>query len=480
MKDKDKAQGQLMEELKHLRKRVAELESTDAKRKQADEEVHGKEQLFRALVDRSSDIIVLVNREGKIIYENPVIEQAIGLKPEESLGASIFERIHPDDMKTVTNAFTKLWQDPDAVAQKAEIRLRHKDGKWRTFEATGTNLVHDSAIEAVIVNLRDVTDRKKADEDLRKSEERFRALIESSLDVITIVDAQGTVLYQSPNYASVWGRDPSGEVGKDMFKDVHPDDIPLVGDAFVRLLKKPSEPVQLQVRALHTNGTWHTIDVVARNQIENPAVRGIVVNFRDVTERRRAEEQFRTLFEGSSNPITVYDRDGNCLMVNPKGAKNLGLPVGEIVGKSARVFFPELFEDLVKRFRKVIDQGETLQFEDMVKISTGDAWFWSTLEPVRDATGVPYAVQIISYDITERKRMEQVLRGSEEKFRMAFDNANTGMCLVGLSGNLMKVNDKMSEIFGYSREELERMTVTDIAHPEDRDVSYRHAKGYRW
>src|SRR4030042_6731481 len=86
---------------------------------------------------------------------------------------------------------------------------------------------------------KDITEHKRAEQDLQNSETRFRALIEFSSDVITVLDAQGTILYQSPNYASIWGRDPSGEIGKSYFKDVHPDDKPLIEDAFIRLHTNP-------------------------------------------------------------------------------------------------------------------------------------------------------------------------------------------------------------------------------------------------
>jgi PAS domain S-box-containing protein len=142
-----------------------------------------------------------------------------------------------------------------------------------------------------VSSLLDITERKQAQEALQQSEERFRALIESSSDVTSVIDSQGRVLYQSPNYRSVWGRDSQSEIGKDMFKDVHPDDASLVREAFAHLIQNPDDPVQLQLRALHTDGSWRTLEVVARNRLGYQTVRGIVVNFRDITARKLAEER---------------------------------------------------------------------------------------------------------------------------------------------------------------------------------------------
>jgi PAS domain S-box-containing protein len=199
MKDKDKAQGQLMEELKRLRGRVSELETADAERKRAEVEAQRQEKRFQAIAENSSDVIILLDAKGTVLYESPAMEQLLGLSPKDRVGASVFERVHPEDMPAVTERFQRLLQNPDAPVQRLELRIRHKDGSWRTVEAAGSAVSHNSVVEGMVINLRDISERKKAEEALRQSEEYFRALIESSLDVISVVDAKGTVLYQSPN-----------------------------------------------------------------------------------------------------------------------------------------------------------------------------------------------------------------------------------------------------------------------------------------
>ena len=92
----------------------------------------------------------------------------MGFKPEERIGAKGFELIHPDDMKFLTDSFNTLARDTNSPVIKGEMRLRHKDGSWRTFEAVGSNLVHNNVVEAVIVNYRDITERKRTEESLTK------------------------------------------------------------------------------------------------------------------------------------------------------------------------------------------------------------------------------------------------------------------------------------------------------------------------
>jgi len=114
----------------------------------------------------------MVNRQGIVTYESPSVS-ILGFNSEERLGAHAFELAHPDDLKAITRGFNILFSDKNAPIQKSEVRLRHRNGSWRTFEAMGSNLVRNNIIEAAIVNLRDITDRKKAEEELKKAKKNI-------------------------------------------------------------------------------------------------------------------------------------------------------------------------------------------------------------------------------------------------------------------------------------------------------------------
>ena len=153
---------------------------------QTEEKLHHEEQRFRALVEHSSDIIVVVNLEGIITYINPSVERVLGFKAEERIGANVFELVHPDDMKFkfLADSFNILARDTNAPVIQGEIHLRHKDGSWRTLEAVGSNLVHNNVIEAVIINYRDITERKKTEETLKETLESLRKSIATTIQVL--------------------------------------------------------------------------------------------------------------------------------------------------------------------------------------------------------------------------------------------------------------------------------------------------------
>ena len=152
-------------------------------RKLMEEKLRYEERRFRTFVEHSLDIIVLMNLEGTINYINPAVEQVLGFKPEERIGAKRFELVHADDIKVLADAFNTLSKDTNAPVIHGELRLRHKDGSWRTLEGVGSNLVNNNVVEAIILNYRDITERKKAEEMLKESEKKYREL--SIIDDLT-------------------------------------------------------------------------------------------------------------------------------------------------------------------------------------------------------------------------------------------------------------------------------------------------------
>jgi len=135
-------------------------------RKNMEQKLQREEQLFKALTDQSSDIIAIVNREGLITYENKAIEEVLGFKTNERLGCRGFDNIHPDDMSFVAGEFERLFQDVNAPVSRSEVRLRDKNGNWTFFESVASNLSNNNVVEALIINLRDITERKQIEQQL--------------------------------------------------------------------------------------------------------------------------------------------------------------------------------------------------------------------------------------------------------------------------------------------------------------------------
>jgi two-component system cell cycle sensor histidine kinase/response regulator CckA len=159
------------------------------------------------------------------------------------------------------------------------------------MEAT---LEMDSEGQAVCrATISDITERKRVEEALRASERRFRALTENSADGIALLDAKGAIRYASPTNAQALGYSVGELVGTNMFELMHPDDIQSVSLLLSALVEKPQNPLAIQFRFHHKDGSWCWLEATGNNLLAEPAVQAIVVNYREITERKRAEEEIR-------------------------------------------------------------------------------------------------------------------------------------------------------------------------------------------
>ncbi|MGB2798993.1 MAG: PAS domain S-box protein, partial [Dehalococcoidia bacterium] len=189
-------------------------------RKRAEEALRESEERFKALFENASDAVAILDAEGIMVYESPSVERILGYRPEELIGKSVLDLVHPDDLPEVTARLASFTNDP-TTSTSMELRLRHKDGSWRWVECVANNLIDNPQVQGIVANYRDITERKKADEALRESEERFRALIENASDAVAIVDANGIMVYESPSVERILGYRPEELIGKPVLDFVH-------------------------------------------------------------------------------------------------------------------------------------------------------------------------------------------------------------------------------------------------------------------
>jgi PAS domain S-box-containing protein len=145
-------------------------------------------------------------------------------------------------------------------------------------------------------------------------------------------------------------------------------------------------------RLLHVMGDIF-VNVFARQQMEDSL--------------RQSEARYRALFEGATNPVTLYDKDGTILLLNQSGAANFNRPVEDFIGKNLASFLPDKHDITVRRVRRVIETEVAQSFEDELEVPSGKKFYWTVMQPIANAQGEVDIVQAISYDITERKHGEQ-------------------------------------------------------------------------
>src|ERR671920_1256845 len=255
------------------------------------------------LIERIRDAVVVAEAQtGRIVVWNAAATRIFGYSSSELLGHS-WTVIVPERLKAQCEAGMARYRvtghgpyiDSHAVLELPAVR---KDGEEITIEILLSPMEPIRDLEGtegrlVVAIIRDVTEREEVRKGLRESEERYRSLVQITSDIITILDADGTVIYISPAVERVTDYKPEERVGTNAFDSVHPDDRERAAGIFAEILKSPGLHPPLEFRVPHKNGSWRYLEHAVNNLLEDPAVRGVVVTSWDVTERKALEEQLR-------------------------------------------------------------------------------------------------------------------------------------------------------------------------------------------
>jgi two-component system CheB/CheR fusion protein len=174
-----------------------------------------------------------------------------------------------------------------------EISILDRSGKERYFLNNLTGIVVSGRLKRIWVIQRDITEKKAFQNDLIRSEERFRRLVQNAFDIITIYSETGNIKYQSESVERILGYSPSERVGTNVFEQpyVHPDDMHLKREMFKRCIASPDEPIRTQFRLQHKSGQYRTMEVVCQNLLNNKQINGLVANYRDITDKAALDKQ---------------------------------------------------------------------------------------------------------------------------------------------------------------------------------------------
>ena len=334
---------------------------------------------------------------------------------------------------------------------------------------------------------------------------RFHALIEHSADAVSLLAADGTVLYTSPAAAQILGYTHGEYIGRNAFELIHSDDLPPNTALFAEMAQTPGATVTSQFRFRHKNGSWRWLDATGRNLLAEPGVGAIVVNFRDITERKQAEDhirdqamlainhditarkgaeqalrdseaRYRLLFDSNPHSMWVYDLETLAfLAVNDAAIHHYGYSRDEFLAMGIKDIRPA--EDVPALLANLTQPPQTLEKSGSWRHRTKDGRIIDVEITSHELLfdGRP-ARLVLANDITERKRAEDALRESEERFRATFEQAAVGIAHVGPDGRWLRVNQALCDIVGYSREELLQRTFQDITHPDDLETDLDHVR----
>jgi diguanylate cyclase (GGDEF)-like protein/PAS domain S-box-containing protein len=402
-------------------------------RKQTEEALKAAEARYRTLVEQIP-VVTYIDRADDpdtSIYTSPQIEELLGYKPEEWQAEKLWSRcLHPEDEARILRADERFETRGEPFGE--EYRLLAKDGSvvWVREEAV---LVEDEAGEPLYLQgvILDITEQKEAVEELRRSERRFRALTQNSSDLVTLMGVTGAIRYQSPSVERILGYGQEETVGDNAFDYVHPEDLSKVEMAFAEGLKDHLRRPTVEYRFRHKDGSWRWIESVGTNMLADPEVGGYVVNSRDVTARRTAEERYRRLAERI--PVVPYIEEPDegepagyqVTYMSPRVEEILGYPVGRFMEDSGfwnGLIHPEDLGAVLAEDERVEETGEPFSMEYRMTSADGETvWVRDEALLVRGEKGEPLYWQGVLTDVTTSKALEEQLR------RRAFHDQLTGL-----------------------------------------------------
>jgi PAS domain S-box-containing protein len=319
-----------------------------------------------------------------------------------------------------------------------------------------------------------IAERKRAEAQLQRSEEYFRALIENSTDVVTLIEPNGTIRYVSPSVMRVTGYAPAEVVGRSMLEFVRPEDRSSFATNFANavrasgLAEKSSES-----KIRRKDGTWCVLESRISNLLQVPAVAGIVVIIRDVTQQkeseqalRESEERFRNVVQATNDAIILANVGGKVLFLNQAAERIFGYTVEEMVGQTVERMILESDRAGYRiGMQHLADTGAFLRGAHMgeqIAIRKNGERFPIEIAISQVQLGGTTALAAIIRDITERKRAEQALRESEERFRSIFENVTIDLYRTTPEGRVLMANPALLSMLGYSSfEELAQRNLEE-------------------
>ncbi len=395
--------------------------------------------LFHHLLENTHDGVFLYNTEGCYILANSAYAESLGFTPTQLAGRNLFEVFKPDLAQVLQEQ--NLLVLSTGLTLHFEIILETPRGPRTVFVTKDPYRNHRNEVVGVFGIARDISDHRQVEETLEKSERHFRALIENSADRVALVARDGTIRYVSPSTKRVLGYDIDELVGTNAFHWVYPGDQAEVNRRFAELLEMPGGSITGQYRVLCKDGCWQWMEATATNLLDDPSVSSIVVNERDISERKRAEDELMRhaqIIVSSHDAIISASPEGQIQSWNPAAERIFGYNRQEMLGRSILDLVPLEEQPRALERQAAVLRGRSAHDVETLFLAKGgrEVEVSLTLSPIRDQARHIVGFSKIVRDITERIQLErEILEISEREKQRLGQDLHDDLCqqLVGIA-----------------------------------------------
>jgi PAS domain S-box-containing protein len=447
------------------------------------------EQRYRALFDRSLQYVIIQDFEGNILDANERVLKLLGYDREDIPHLNIASLLSEDQLPKASAALQEL-KDTGMTNQVNEWRLRRKDGSFIDMLLSGALIYHEGKPHAILGIGINITEHKRAEESLRLSEQNFRDSIEKSPLGIRIVTEDGTTLYVNKTLLDICGYGSLEELKAVPRNQLYtPESYSEHRKRVNKRKRRKYVPSNYEISIVRKDGQVRRLSV-SRGEVLWDGEKQSQVVYQDITEHkqaeemlRRSEEKYRTILEEMGDGYFETDLAGNLTFVNDAMIRVLGYSKEEIIGMNYRALRPkEEAKAVFKAYNHVYKTGEPLRnlFTEIICKDGRHVLAETSAFPIRNDKGEIIGFRGVRRDITERKKAEEALRQSEERYRTMLEEMEEGYYEVDLAGTFTFVNDAMCRILGYSRDELIGMNYKIYTPKEDvKAISKAYNRVYR-
>jgi PAS domain S-box-containing protein len=471
-----KKEEKLTSEGAELRQPVAELEAPITEHKQAREKLQESEQKYRTIFENVSDIIIHLDKYGKVLDINGKAEDCFGYKPDEVIGRN-FARIGALSLKDLPK-IVKLFGETISGKRAPsiiELEAKRKDGSTVLLEVNTTLVKKEGKIEGTIAIIRDVTERKQAENELRK----FKTISDKAGYGITIVNLEGNVSYVNASFARIHGYTPDELIGQHL-SIFHTEQQMAKVNRLIKQLNREGSYVAEEVGHKRKDSTEFTTlmnGTLVKDEQGTPLFMAATVV--DITERKQMEEElreaefrYRTVANSTYDWEYLENPDGTYRYVSPSCERITGYEVDEFISNPDLLRGIVVVEDKEKwleHHRQVAQERGEHEVQFRIQRKDGETcWIEQAGRPVIDDQGRFLGYRASNRDVTDRKQVEEALKESEEFNISLLANSPNPIIVVNPDNSIRYVNPAHEKLTGFSLAELIGLKAPYPYWPEER------------
>jgi len=484
------------EELMFLRRQVRVLEDRiahlTAEKDASDKTLRDNEERLRQVIDLVPHFIFAKDRQGRFIIVNKAVADAYGTSVENLIGKSDadfnpnreeVEHFLRDDRQVIDSGVAKVI--PEEKITDAQGRLHFLRTTKIPFHLSSTGA---AAILGVSTN---ITERRNVELALEAKEQFFRAILNNLNDMIFILNEDGIVSFATSSATKLLGYPDDYFTGQDPFSLIHPDDLPKVIADFRDVVLSRQDGIPTEFRFRKADGAWVHVEALGQNLLVHPAIRGIVVAARDISQRIDIQEKWyeslavnRALIDAMHNAALLMDTEGRILAANKFVAKALEKEVKILVGDNFyHCLPPEWLSVWTDHLQRVKETGRSSRFERIIN----DRDFYNDIHPIFDKEGNLIQIAIFQYEITRYKKAEERIKNEQRFLRQVIDAVPAFIGVRDRDGRYELVNIAVADAYGTTVENIIGKTDAELNVPveeaerflnDDREVMQAGAAKY--